>query len=182
MMVVSPYIIELKESGRGRRMSATEGFFMYTHAQRPTSTGSIHIKSADPLAYPAINYRVLDTEYDRETSVAAVRRAREVAAASPLRELISAEIFPGPQVDSDEAILDMVRKTGLPTQHMVGTCKMGNDEMAVVDERLRVRGIAGLRIADASVMPTIVSGNTSVPCMMIGEKCAEMVLADAAGR
>jgi choline dehydrogenase len=179
MMVVSPYIIELKQSGRGRRMSATEGFFMYTHAQRPQSTGSIHIKSADPLAYPAIHYRVLDTEYDRQVSVAAVRRAREIAAASPLRELIAEEIFPGPQVDSDEAILEVIRKTGLPTQHMAGTCKMGKDALAVVDERLRVHGLEGLRVADASIMPTMISGNTSVPCMMIGEKCAAMVLEDA---
>lgn len=182
MMVVSPYIIELKASGRGRRMSATEGFFMYTHVQRTQSTGSVHVRSADPLAPPAIHYRVLDTEYDRQTAIAAVRRAREVAAAAPLRELISAEIFPGPQVESDEAILDMIRQTGLPTQHMLGTCKMGNDAMAVVDDRLRVHGLSGLRIADASIMPTMISGNTSVPCMMVGEKCAAMVLEDAAGQ
>jgi choline dehydrogenase len=126
-----------------------------------------------------INFRFLETEYDRKTAVAAVRRARDIAAASPMRDVIAEETMPGPQVQSDEAILEMIRNTGIPTQHMVGTCKMGNDAMAVVDERLRVHGIAGLRIADASVMPTIVSGNTSVPCMMIGEKCADMVLADA---
>jgi choline dehydrogenase len=179
MMVVSPYIIELKESGRGRRMSATEGFFMYTHVQRTESAGSIHIRSADPFAPPAISYRFLDTEYDRATAIAAVRRARDIAAASPMRDVIAEEIAPGPHVQSDEAILDTIRKTGLPTQHMVGTCKMGTDPMAVVDERLRVHGLTGLRVADASVMPTIVSGNTSVPCMMIGEKCAAMVLEDA---
>jgi choline dehydrogenase len=178
MMVVSPYIIELK-AGRGRRMSATEGFFMYTHVQRTESTGSIHVRSADPSAPPVINFRFLETEYDRKTAVAAVRRARDIAAASPMRDAIAEETVPGPQVQSDDAILESIRSTGIPTQHMVGTCKMGNDAMAVVDERLRVHGIAGLRIADASVMPTIVSGNTSVPCMMIGEKCADMVLADA---
>ena len=128
---------------------------------------------------PVINFRFLETEYDRRIAVAAVRRARDIAAASPMRDVIAQETVPGPQVQSDEAILAAVRKTGLPTQHMVGTCKMGNDAMAVVDERLRVHGIQGLRIADASIMPTIVSGNTSVPCMMIGEKCADMVLADA---
>jgi choline dehydrogenase len=178
MMVVSPYIIELK-AGKGRRMSATEGFFMYTHVQRTESTGNIHIRSADPLEPPTINFRFLETDYDRQTAVAAVRRARDIAAASPMREVIAEETVPGPQVESDEAILETIRNTGLPTQHMAGTCKMGNDEMAVVDERLRVHGLTGLRIADASVMPTIVSGNTSVPCMMIGEKCADMVLADA---
>jgi choline dehydrogenase len=178
MMVVSPYIVELK-AGKGRRMSATEGFFMYTHVQRTESTGSIHIRSDDPLAAPRIQYRFLDTPYDRRTAVAAVRRARDIAAATPLRELIEEELLPGIGVQTDDAILDYIRGAGQTTQHMVGTCKMGNDPMAVVDERLRVHGVTGLRIADASIMPTIISGNTSVPCMMIGEKCADMILADA---
>jgi choline dehydrogenase len=178
MMVVSPYIIEI-QTGKGRRMSAVEGFMMYTHVQRTQSTGSIHIGSTDPVAAPTIRFKFLDTEDDRRTSVAAVRRARDIAAASPLKELIAEELAPGRHVDSDEAILQYLRETGQITQHMVGTCRMGQDPMAVVDERLRVHGLAGLRIADASVMPTITSGNTSVPCMLIGERCAEMVLADA---
>ncbi|CAG2153806.1 Oxygen-dependent choline dehydrogenase [Cupriavidus yeoncheonensis] len=177
MMVVSPYIIDVK-TGKGRRMSDVEGFMMYTHVQRTESTGSIHIRSRDPAAAPMIRYRFLDTDYDRSTAVAAVRLARQIAAAGPLRHVIAEEISPGPQVRSDEEILQFIRNTGQITQHMVGTCKMGRDAMSVVDERLRVHGIQGLRIADASVMPTIISGNTSVPCMMIGEKCADMVLAD----
>lgn len=178
MMVVSPYIIDIK-SGKGRRMSEVEGFFMYTHVQRTESTGSIHIRSADPFAAPVIRYRFLDTEYDRRTAVAAVRRARDIAAAAPMRNVIAEETAPGPSVQSDEELLDYIRNTGQTTQHMVGTCKMGKDPMAVVDECLRVHGISGLRVADASVMPTIISGNTSIPSMMIGEKCADMVLADA---
>lgn len=178
MMVVSPYIIDVK-TGKGRRMSDVEGFMMYTHVQRTESTGSIHLRSNDPSAPPMIRYRFLDTDCDRHTAVAAVRCARAIAAASPLRDVIAEEMSPGPQVQSDEEILDFIRKTGQITQHMVGTCKMGRDAMSVVDERLRVHGIKGLRIADASIMPTIISGNTSVPCMMIGEKCADMVLADA---
>jgi choline dehydrogenase len=177
MMVVSPYIVELK-TGKGRRMSEVEGFFMYTHVQRPESTGSIHIRSADPVAPPAIRYRFLATEHDRWTAVAAVRRARDIAGAPPLRELIVEEMAPGRDVQSDEDVLEYIRTTGQVTQHMVGTCRMGNEPMAVVDERLRVHGLTGLRIADASIMPTMISGNTSVPCMMIGEKCADMVLAD----
>ena len=86
--------------------------------------------------------------------------------------------MPGPHVQSDEEILDFIRKNGTITQHMVGTCRMGHDPMAVVDDRLRVHGIKGLRVADASIMPTIPSGNTSIPCMMIGEKCAAMILED----
>ena len=149
---------------------------------REDQTATEVASEADTGDATTIDFRdpaFLETAYDRQTAVAAVRRARDIAAQSPLREIIAEESVPGPQVESDEAILQTIRDTGLPTQHMVGTCKMGNDEMAVVDERLRVHGIAGLRIADASVMPTIVSGNTSVPCMMIGEKCADMVLADA---
>ncbi|XAH22003.1 GMC family oxidoreductase N-terminal domain-containing protein [Xylophilus sp. GW821-FHT01B05] len=178
MMVVSPYIVELK-AGKGRRMSEVEGFFMYTHVQRTESTGSIHIRSTDATAPPRIRYRFLATEQDRRTAIAAVRRARDIAASAPLRDLIAEERMPGRQIESDADILEYIRTTGQTTQHMVGTCKMGSDAKAVVDERLRVRGISGLRVADASVMPTIISGNTSVPCMMIGERCAEMVLADA---
>ncbi|HYF17656.1 MAG TPA: GMC family oxidoreductase N-terminal domain-containing protein [Ramlibacter sp.] len=179
MMVVSPYIIDIKESGRSRKISDVEGYMMYTHVQRTQSTGSIHLRSSDPSAPPVITYRFLETEYDRRVAVAAVRRARDIAAASPMRELIAEELAPGAPVQSDEDILDFIRNTGQITQHMVGTCRMGHDAMAVVDERLRVHGLAGLRIADASIMPTIISGNTSVPCMMIGEKCADMVLQDA---
>jgi choline dehydrogenase len=88
--------------------------------------------------------------------------------------------MPGPQVQTDEDILQYVRNTGATTFHIVGTCKMGHDPMAVVDDRLRVHGLKGIRVADASIMPTIISGNTSIPCMMIGEKCADMILEDLA--
>lgn len=177
MMIVNPYIIDLKE-GQGRRMAKTEGFFIYSHVQRTESTGSVHLRSADPSDSPRIEYRFLATDYDRKTAVAAVRKAREIVNASPVRETIAEEMQPGPQVQTDEEILEFIRTMGNITQHIVGSCKMGSDAMAVVDERLRVHGIAGLRIADASIMPTIISGNTSIPCMMIGEKCADMVIAD----
>ncbi|HYF17651.1 MAG TPA: GMC family oxidoreductase N-terminal domain-containing protein [Ramlibacter sp.] len=162
-----------------RRVAPVNGFMVYAQVQRPESTGTVHIQSADPGAPPAVHFNFLATENDRRVAVAAVRRAREIAAAKPIADAIAAEILPGPSVQSDEDILEFIRTTGATTFHYVGTCKMGNDEMSVVDEKLRVRGIDGLRIADASIMPTIVSGNTSVPCMMIGERCAEMVLADA---
>jgi choline dehydrogenase len=179
MMVVSPYIIELR-AGKSRKMSATEGYSMYTHFQRPESTGSIHIRSADPFSSPVINYRFLDTETDRKKAVLAVRRAREIANSEPIKNYIGEELEPGRDIESDEQILNYIRNTGSITQHIVGTCKMGTDAMAVVDPQLRVHGIQSLRVADASVMPTIISGNTSIPCMMIGEKCADLVLADAA--
>ncbi len=180
MMSIAPCIIELKKGGQGRRMSSIEGFFMITHPHRTESTGNIHINSSDPFAPPAINFRFLNTPTDRMTAIAAVRKAREIAQAPPLSEAIAEEMAPGPNVQTDEEILEFVRNTGVTTSHMSGTCRMGHDQMAVVDDRLRVHGIAGLRIADASIMPTVISGNTSIPCMAVGEKCADMVLADAA--
>ena len=178
MMVVAPYMIEMKE-GQSRRMSPVEGFFLYSHVQRPESSGSIHIRSADPSDPPRIAFRFLQTEGDRQATIAAIRKAREIVEAAPIAEAIAEELQPGAHVQSDEEILEFVRATGQITHHMVGTCRMGTDVMAVVDERLRVRGIDGLRIADASVMPTVPSGNTNIPCMMVGEKCADMVLEDA---
>jgi choline dehydrogenase len=138
------------------------------------------VQSSDPFQEPAIHVNFLATEKDRRTAVLAVRKAREVVAAPPLADVVEQELLPGPEVQSDEDILDFIRRHGSTTYHLVGTCRMGRDRMAVVDERLRVHGVAGLRVADASVMPTLVSGNTSIPCVMIGEKCADMVLADAA--
>jgi choline dehydrogenase len=178
MMVVAPYMIEMK-GGEGRRMSPVEGFFMYTHVQRTESTGSIHVRSRDPAEPPSIKFRFLATPNDRQTAILAVRRAREVVEAPPLGTTIAEEIQPGRDVQTDDEILDFIRNTGQITHHMVGTCKMGHGPLAVVDDQLRVHGIGGLRVADASIMPTIISGNTSIPCMMIGEKCADMVLADA---
>ncbi len=103
-------------------------------------------------------------------------------ATSPLKEMTGQEIAPGAHIQSDADLLEWVRNTAETTYHPVGTCKMGQDAMAVVDPELRVHGIEGLRVADASIMPTLTSGNTNAPTIMIGEKCAEMVLAAAALR
>ncbi len=176
-LLVNPYLVEIRNGKR--RLSPVQGFFAAAQVQRPESAGSIHIESSDPFAPPAIRYCFLATEKDRAMAIAAVRRAREIAAAKPLADAIAEEIEPGPQVQTDGQILEYVRTMGTTTYHMAGTCKMGTDAMAVVDERLRVHGVQGLRVADASIMPVIISGNTSVPCIMIGEKCADMVLADA---
>jgi choline dehydrogenase len=107
---------------------------------------------------------------------------RELMAASPMAEITGAEIAPGVAVQSDEEILEWVRQTADTAYHPVGTCKMGNDPMAVVDSELRVHGIEGLRVADASIMPTLISGNTNGPTIMIGEKCSDMVLAATRAR
>jgi choline dehydrogenase len=176
-LLVNPFLIEVRN--RKRLMSPVNGFFAFAQVQRPESAGSSHIQSADPFADPAINYSFLATEKDRRTAVMAVRRAREIVAAPPLADVVEEELQPGAKVQSDEDILEFIRRTGNTTYHPVGTCKMGRDPLAVVEPSLRVHGIGGLRIADCSVMPMIISGNTSIPAMMIGEKCADIVLADA---
>jgi choline dehydrogenase len=149
---------------------------------RPESRGSVHIRSTDPAQAPAIKANYLDTDNDRKAIVAAVRRVREIYAAPALDSYRGEEVLPGAGLQSDEEILSYVRAEGESVYHPVGTCKMGNDDMAVVDERLRVHGIKDLRVADASIMPNVTSGNTNAPAIMIAEKCADMVLQDAGVR
>ena len=159
-----------------------QGITMNANVLRSESTGSIHIKSADPEMPPAIRFNFLSTEHDRAGILAVIRKGRELMATSPLREITGEEIAPGAKLQSDAELLDLVRNNAETTYHPVGTCKMGSDPLAVVDRELRVHGIEGLRVADASIMPTLTSGNTNAPCIMIGEKCAEMVLAAATAR
>jgi choline dehydrogenase len=146
---------------------------------RPQSRGSVHIRSMDPTAPPAIRANYLDTENDRKAIVAAVRRVRDIFSAPALARYRGNEMRPGPLAQSDEQILDYVRAEAESVYHPVGTCKMGSDAMAVVDERLRVHGVKNLRVADASIMPKLISGNTHAPAVMIAEKCADMLLQDA---
>ena len=148
---------------------------------RPESAGHIELKSADMRDYPAIHPNYLATKLDQDTIVAGIRIARNIARHEPLASVITEEYTPGPDIsdDDDAAILNWARDTATTIYHPTGTCKMGHDPMAVVDDRLRVHGIEGLRVADASIMPQIVSGNTNAPAIMIGEKCSDLVLADA---
>jgi choline dehydrogenase len=139
----------------------------------------VHAASVDPRLPPLINFNFLSATADRSLAVAAVRMARQVMTAPAMAPLKMTEVAPGPGVESDEATLHWIKETGQTTYHPVGTCKMGVDEMAVVDPRLRVHGIEGLRVADASIMPTITSGNTNAPSIMIGEKAADLILEDA---
>ena len=160
----------------GFKLSDTSGITCYAHAMRPDSTGHIHITSADPRTPPAINFNFLSSPPDAEITVRAVRIARALMTAPAMAALRTRELAPGPSRTSDDDILAWVREVAETTYHPVGTCKMGVDPMAVVDDRLRVRGLAGLRVADASIMPTLTSGNTNAPTIMIGEKAAAMVL------
>ena len=167
----------LTEPGsRGPKLSRKSGMTCYAHPMRPESKGHVHINSADPRQQPAINFNFLSAPIDGELTVRAVRIARSIMQAPAMAEMRLTEIGPGPARATDEEILDWVRQVAETTYHPVGTCKMGLDAMAVVDDQLRVRGIDGLRVADASIMPTLTSGNTNAPSIMIGEKAADMVL------
>lgn len=161
------------------KLTKTPGLTAIPHQLRPESMGSIHIKSASAGTQPAINFNFLSAELDRQTVIAAVQQTRKLLGAPALDGIRGDEIAPGPDVVTDDEVLDWVRATAETVYHPVGTCKMGSDPMAVVDDRLRVHGIEGLRVADASIMPTLTSGNTNAPSIMIGERASEMVLAAA---
>ena len=171
----------LTEPGpKGPRLSRQSGMTCYAHPMRPESRGHIHITAADVRRPPAINFNFLSSPIDAELTIRAVRIARSVMTAPAMAQLQISEIGPGTALTTDDEILDWVKRVAETTYHPVGTCKMGSDAMAVVDSQLRVHGIAGLRVADASIMPTLTSGNTNAPSIMIGEKAADMVLNAAA--
>jgi len=161
---------------KGPRIARTAGFTCYAHVMRPESKGSIHVTSADARTPPAIRFNFLSAPVDAELTVKAVRIARSVMTAPAMAPFKLTEQAPGRERQSDEDIVAWVKATAETTYHPVGTCKMGVDPMAVVDPKLRVHGIAGLRVADASIMPTLTSGNTNAPAIMIGEKAADLVL------
>jgi choline dehydrogenase len=147
---------------------------------RPTSRGSIHIASPDPLAPPLIAPNYLSTNYDRQVAANALRLTRRIVAAPALARYAPQEVLPGMQFQTEEELACAAGAIGTTIFHPVGTCRMGttNDPGAVVDSRLRVLGIDGLRVVDASVMPTITSGNTNSPTLMIAERAADMILAE----
>jgi choline dehydrogenase len=146
---------------------------------QPTSRGHVRIVGDDAAASPAITLNYLSTPEDHAAALAGLRFTRRIMAASPLSRFEPEEWLPGPTAETDDALLDAARNLGTTIFHPVGTCKMGSDPMAVVDDRLAVRGIARLRVIDASIMPRITSGNTNAPTVMIAEKGAEAMLAEA---
>ena len=161
-----------------RKLARDPGMTIAMCQLRPESRGTIHIGSADPLAAPEIRFNFLSAAIDRDTLVAGVRACRRIVEAKAMDALRGAEVSPGPAVQSDDEILDYIRNNAQTAYHPVGTCKMGTDDMAVVDPRLKVRGMEGLRVADGSIMPTLMSGNTNGPIIMIGEKASDMILED----
>lgn len=172
------YCVALMYTDHGRQIIQEEGFQMVFNGCRPHSVGTLRIRSADPRQAPLIDPRYLSDPEDMRVLREGVRAARELIAQPAYDNLRGAEYAPGATVTSADDIDHYIRQNAITLYHPVGTCKMGQDEMAVVDERLRVRGLANLRVIDASIMPDIISGNTNFPAMMIGEKGAEMVLSD----
>ena len=146
---------------------------------RPTSRGHLSIDSPDPLARPKIHPGYLSTTHDQHTLVAALRVTRHIAEQPALKKFIVDEYKPGAQAQSDEELLEFARDNGVTIFHPAGTCKMGVGSDAVVDPTLKVRGVRGLRVVDCSIMPTLVSGNTHAPVVMIAEKASDLILAEA---
>ncbi len=163
-----------------RELASEPGLTIACYQLRPESTGSVHVAAPDPTAAPSIRLNFLDDALDRETLLAGVRFTRRMIRSRAMDAIRGEELAPGEGLESDEALLEWIRATAETAYHPVGTCKMGRDPMAVVDERLRVHGIEGLRVADGAIMPTLVSGNTNAPCIMIGERASAMVREDAA--
>jgi choline dehydrogenase len=163
----------------GEKLHSFSGFTAHVCQLRPESRGSLRIGSADPSAPPEIRINYLATETDRRAFVDGLRILRKILAAPALRNYCAGEVYPGSGVTSDEDLLEFCRQNGSTVYHPTSTCRMGNDSLAVVDQRLKLRGIEGLRVVDASVMPDLVSGNTNAPTIMIAEKASDMILQDA---
>ncbi|MFB6092474.1 MAG: GMC family oxidoreductase [Haloquadratum sp.] len=156
-----------------------KGFSIGATFLRPKSRGRITLRSADPFDDPVIDPQYFDEREDLDRLVEGIKRAREIGRADALDEYRGEELWPGEAVQSDEGIAEHVRETVQTVYHPVGTCKMGDDAMAVVDDRLRVHGVDGLRVVDASIMPRITSGNTNAPVIAIAEKAADLIREDA---
>ena len=166
----------------GAAVHPFSGFMASICQLRPDSRGTVRIKSNNPADAPAIQPRYLSARSDCDTVVAGLQVLRKVMGQPVMRKLIAEEHAPGPQCQSDADLLAYARNTGTTVYHPTSTCRMGPDAAAVVDERLRVRGFDHLRVVDASIMPTVVSGNTNAAAVMIGEKGADMILQDAAAQ
>jgi choline dehydrogenase len=169
------YFINFSTAKRGGTLHPWSGFTISVSQLQVESRGSVRIKSADARAAPAIRYNYLSTENDRRVMVEGLKLIRRIAAAPPLAGYIVREEFPGPEVRTDEDLLALVRQYGETVFHPTSTCRMGTDAASVVDSQLRVRGLAGLRVADASVMPAVVSGNTNAAVIAIAEKAADLI-------
>jgi choline dehydrogenase len=176
------HVATLSADMAGAKVHPFSGFTMSVCQLRPESRGHIRIRSTDPLEAPEMQPNYLSTELDRRTAVASLKAARAIANSPAMRPYVKREVKPGPQDADDAALLEFCRNTGATIFHPSGTCAMGPDPSrgAVLDARLRVHGVGGLRVIDCSAMPTLVSGNTNAPVVMMAEKAVDMIRADAA--
>ena len=163
----------------GFETPAGHGFTILAGMVSTKSVGELKLQSPDPKAPPLIDFACLSHDDDVQVLLAGIKLGRQIASASAFDPYRGDEFLPGADVTSDAALIEFIRDFATTIYHPVGSCKMGDDRMAVVDERLRVHGIYGLRVADASIMPHIINANTNAPCSMIGEKAAAMILEDA---
>ena len=170
------HFMPLQSNAHGRgELSPEHGYQMHICQLRPESRGTVRLASADPLAHPAIDPRYLSAAEDVETLYRGVEIAREIGRQAAFDPYRKDEIWPGDAIQGRDAVVAAMRNQGETIYHPVGTCRMGADEAAVVDSRLRVNGVEGLRVVDASVMPYLVSGNTNAPTIMIAEKAADLI-------
>ena len=167
----SPFSADRPQDG----LHPFSGFTLIAYQLRPESRGEIRLKSARPEDAPAVYPNYLASELDQRTIVAGLKLCREILEQPPMQRYLAEEFQPGPGVAGDEALLAYARQRGGTVYHPTSTCKMGSDPLAVVDAALAVHGLMGLRVADASIMPTVISGNTNAATIMIGEKCADLV-------
>ena len=175
------HIATLSADMAGAKPHPYSGFTLSVCQLRPTSRGLVTLASANPLDAPLIHSNYLDTDLDRRCITAGIKLGRRLANTAPLNGYVAAEMQPGADVADDAGLLEFARNNGATIFHPSGTCRMSSDAEAVVDPRLRVRGVDRLWVADCSIMPTLVSGNTNLPALMIGEQAADMILADVAG-
>jgi len=170
------HIATLSADMAGGKVHPFSGFTLSVCQLRPESRGHIRLASSDPLAPPKIEANYLASELDQRCVIAAMEFARKLAATEPLAGYVAREVLPGPEVKGEESLMKFARDYGATIFHPAGTCRMGTDAAAVVDPTLRVRGVDGLWVVDCSIMPTLVSGNTNVPAIMIAEKAADMLI------
>lgn len=173
------HVATLSADMAGGKVHPWSGFTLSICQLRPESRGHIRIRSRDPAQPPEMQPNYLSTQRDRATAVAGVKAARAIAASPAMRPYVRREVKPGPDATSDADLLEFCRNNGATIFHPSGTCRMGSDPLAVVDARLRVRGVGGLRVIDCSVMPTLVSGNTNAPAVMMAEKAVDLIREDA---
>lgn len=175
------HVATLSADMAGGKVHSYSGFTLSICQLRPESRGYIRIKSTDPTEPPEMQPNYLSTDLDRRTVIAGIKAARRIAQSQTMGPYVKREVKPGPDQQADDQLLEFARDYGATIFHPSGTCKMGpdSDPMAVLDHRLRVRGVQGLRVIDASAMPTLVSGNTNAPVVMMAEKASEMIAQDA---